>query len=90
MFKANTFGTFMFSMHVKAVGNSDGPIAIRRNDDAIICNAWVSDGPGEVSSCIATVHLYFGDKVKVTGSDDDTAIIKKSHNGFSGFLIQAD
>ena len=77
MFKANTFGTFMFSMHVKAAGNSDGPIAIRRNDDDIICNAWVSAGPDDVSSCSAVTHLYFGDKVKVTGSNADTAIIKK-------------
>ena len=90
MFTANTFGTFMFSMHMKAAGNSDGPIAIRRNDDDIICNAWVSKGSGKVSSCSAVVRLYVGDKVKVTGSDADTAIIKKSHNGFSGFLIQAD
>ena len=88
VFNATLSGTYMFNAHVVARINY-GHFHIRKNDD-VICDAWVDDDGGDVTSCTTVTHLGLGDKVKVTGDDSDTARISGHGNGFSGILIYPD
>ena len=88
MFNATKAGTYMFSTHVLS-HNDYGYFRIKKNDD-VICDTWVSNEHGDVSSCTIVTHLDLGDKVKVTGDNGNTATIYSDRTGFSGILIHVD
>ena len=63
---------------------------MKKNDD-VICDLWVTATFGaNILSCSTVTHLDIGDKVKVTGSDTNTAAISVNYSGFSGILVYAD
>ena len=88
IFTATKAGTYMFTTHAMAIDNY-GNFCIKKNDD-VICDAWVDDDTADVPVCSAVTHLDLGDKVKVTGDDNEPAEIQGDRRGFSGILIYPD
>ena len=90
VFTATIAGTYIFSTYAQSNRNNGGPFRLKKNSD-VTCELYVTYGfAGDMPGCTTVTRLVVGDKVKVTGSNTDTAEITGSKHGFSGILTYVD
>ena len=86
MFEPPVDGVYAFTMYAIFAGNQ-GPIFIKNNED-ILCQAYVDGTDNDTATCSAIAELTVGDSVRVTGENYDTARIRARDSGFTGHLVK--
>ena len=58
-----------------------------RNNDDVLCQAYVTETDFAVATCTAIAELTTADSVRVTGDSSNPADIRTSDAGFVGHII---
>ena len=58
-----------------------------KNNDAVLCQAYVYESNAYSATCSTIIQLAIGDSVRVTGNSKYSASIYAYYSGFGGHII---
>ena len=79
-------GVYLLTAYVITAGSDGGDLYIK-NNDAVLCSAWVPGANFYTATCSAVAQLAVGDSVRVTGNSANPTSISAPHSGFAGHII---
>ena len=79
-------GVYFLTAYAQSYGGDAGNMFIK-NNDAVLCQAYVYPTSGIAESCSAIVQLDIGDSVRVTGASSDPTTLTALYSGFVGHII---
>ena len=86
MFDPPVDGVYLLTTYALSIGADGGDMYIKNNED-ILCTAYIYPAPSYIATCSTIVQLAAGDSVRVTGSSSDPASINAPYCGFAGHII---